>query len=124
MAKKKTPTKKTVKKKTVKKGAGISKTQAVRDQLEKTPDAPAKEVAEAASKRVGKKVDVTVVYNIRSNEGGGKKRGTRGKTAAAGGVDTALIKEAATLLQHAGGDPKAAREALGVAEEVSKIMRK
>ena len=53
-----------------------------------------------------------------------KKKASKSSTPAVkSGVDAKLIKEAAALLGHA-GDAKAAREALAVAEEVSKALGK
>ena len=117
------------KKRTAKKSAP-SKSQAIRKQLAKRPNATASEIAQAASKQVGTKVSPALVYNIKSTEGGTKRKRRRKKiakrttrAAAGGGVNAALIKEAAALLSHA-GDPKAARAALAVAEDVSKVLAK
>ena len=108
-------------------GGGPSKSQAIRDQLAKTPKATAAEVAAAAGKVVGEEVSIALVYNIKA--AAGKKKKSRGKpgpkkAAAGGGVNLTLVKEAASLLQQAGGDPKAAKDALDLAAEVSKIVKK
>ena len=110
-----------------------NKSEAIREQLAKMPNATAAEVAAAASKQVGAKVAPALVYNVKSSQGVAKKRGRKKVAAKAakprvaatsnGGINTALIKEAAVLLAHA-GDPKAARNALAVAEEVSKVFAK
>ena len=129
MAKKKA-TKKTAKKK----ATGVSKSQAIRDQIKKSPDASANDIAAAASKQIREEVSPALVYNIKSAGGGAKKKGRKKKVAkrtpapavgdSGGGVNAALIKEAATLLQQAGGDPKAAKAALDLATEVRRIVIK
>ena len=122
------------KKKATKKTVGVSKSQAIRDQLKKSPNASANDIAAAASKQIKEEVSPALVYNIKSTDGGAKKKGRKKKvvkktTAPAagdsgGGVNVALIKEAATLLQQAGGDPKAAKAALDLATEVRRIVTK
>lgn len=115
-------------------GGGITKSQAVRDQLGKTPNASAAEVAQAASEASGLKIEPVTVYNIRSTEGfasprKGRKRGRpakRASTAAAssnGGMDIGLVKQAAQLLSQA-GDAATARRALDAANELSKVFAK
>ena len=116
------------KKKAAKKSAP-SKSQAIRDQLKKSPNATAAKIAEAASKRIGEEVSPSLVYQVKSDGGKKKKRrkkkvATKAAAPANGGVNAALIKEAATLLQQAGGDTKAAREALDLATAVSRIVKK
>ena len=69
------------KKKTTKKKAP-SKSQAVRDQLAKTPNAPASDVAAAASKASGLSITPSTVYNVKSSKGGTKKKTSRKKPTA------------------------------------------
>ena len=118
------------KKKKVAKKSAPNKSQAIRDQLKKSPNATAAKIAEAASKRIGEEVSPALVYQVKSDGGKKKKRGkkkvaTKAAAPASGGsVNATLIKEAATLLQQAGGDTKAAREALDLATAVSRIVKK
>lgn len=114
-------------------GGGISKSQAVRDQLGRTPNASAAEIAEAASAASGLKIEPVTVYNIRSTEGfasprKGRKRGRPAKRASNaassnGGMDIGLVKQAAQLLSQA-GDAATARRALDAANELSKVFAK
>lgn len=67
------------KKKTTKKAP--SKSQAVRDQLKKTPNAPASEIAAAASKASGLTITTSTVYNVKSAEGGATKKTNKKKAA-------------------------------------------
>jgi len=117
------------KKKTAKKN-GLNKSQAIRDAMAKMPKASANEIAEAASKATGEEVTAALVYNVKANAGGGKKKKKKKgvKSAAApapssGGLNAALIKEAAAFLSHA-GDAKTAQQALSVATDVSKMFAK
>jgi hypothetical protein len=109
---------------------GTNKSQAIRDQMAKHPKASANEIAELASKQTGEEVTAALVYNVKANSGAKKKRKKKGAKAAtpaqapaSGGMNAALIKEAAALLSHA-GDARAARAALDVAAEVGKIFAK
>ena len=116
------------KKKTAKKG-GPNKSQAIRDAMAKMPSASANEIAEAATKATGQEVTAALVYNVKANTGAKKKKKKGVKSAAApaavsGGLNASLIKEAAALLQHAGGDSKTAQQALSLATEVSKMLSK
>ena len=112
-----------------KKKVAPNKSQAIRDQLKKSPNATAAKIAEAASKRIGEGVSLALVHKVKSDGGKKKRRKKKVATKAAapaggGGVNATLIKEAATLLQQAGGDTKAAREALDLATAVSRIVKK
>jgi hypothetical protein len=109
-----------------------NKSQAIRDQLAKSPKATANEIAAAAGKQVGEEVSAALVYQVKASMDSKKKSAKKAAkqtakpsapAASGGGVDAKLIKEAAELLSHA-GDPKAAREALAVAAEVSKVLRR
>jgi hypothetical protein len=107
-----------------------NKSQAIRDQLAKSPKATANEIAAAAGKQAGEEVSAALVYQVKASMDSKKKSAKKtakpsapAAPAASGGVDAKLIKEAAELLSHA-GDPKAAREALAVAAEVSKVFRR
>ena len=118
------------KKKVAAKGT-LTKSQAVRDQLKKTPNATAAEIAKSASKRTGETISESLVFAVRSAGVSKKKKRSKKKVAtkaaapaSVGGMNAALIKEAATLLQQAGGDTKAAREALDLATAVSRIVKK
>ena len=68
-------------KKTTAKQKAPSKSQAVRDQLKQTPNAPASEVADAASKASGLSITASTVYNVKSSQGGPKKKKSRKKPA-------------------------------------------
>ena len=68
------------KKKVVKK-TGKSKSQAIRDQLSKTPDASANEIAAAASKASGLDISPGLVYSVKRSQGGKKKRRKKKKVA-------------------------------------------
>ena len=119
------------KKKTAKKGSR-NKSQAIRDQIAKNPSASANEIAEAASKQTGEVVTAALVYNVKATSGGAKKKRRKKKgmksaaapATASGGLNASLIREAAALLQHAGGDAKTAQQALSLATEVSKMLSK
>jgi len=50
-----------------------TKSQAVRDQLKRTPNAPASEIAAAASKASGLSITPSTVYNVKSSKSGTKK---------------------------------------------------
>ena len=91
------------KKKTAKKTAP-SKSQAVRDQLKKTPDAPASEVAAAASKASGLSITPSTVYNVKSSQGGTKKKKSRKKptTKRTSGKQTAKDTSPVEDVMHAG----------------------
>ena len=117
------------KKKAAKKAAtgGMTKTQAVRDQVQANPNATGEQIAQAASKQVGESVSVALVYQVKTNDAAkkpAKKKAGRQSPAAGGkGASVELVKEAVQLLQRA-GDSKAAREALDAAEDISKMLKK
>lgn len=90
------------KKKTAKKKAP-SKTQAIRDQLAKTPDAPANDIAAAASKASGLDISPGLVYNVKSSNGATKKK-RRKKSASKGTRRKQTSKETTPIegVKHAG----------------------
>jgi len=107
---------------------GITKSQAIRDQVQANPNATGEQIAEAASKQVGEPVSIALVYQVKTKDAAKKPR--RKKTAArqapatsGKGASLQLVKEAVQLLQHA-GDSKAAREALNAAEDISRMLKK
>jgi hypothetical protein len=125
---------------------GPNKSQAIREQLTKMPEASVTEIAEAASKKVGEDVSAGLVYQVKAKSGAPKKKGSKKRAAkktvkraasrgaaskgaskaaskGAGAVNTNLIMEAATLLGHA-GNAKTAQEALELATSISKALKK
>ncbi len=95
--------KKAAVKKKVRKPEKVNKSQLIRDQLAKTPNASPKEIAAAVGHGVTGQVVSVTKSKMKKNTGPATKRGRRKKTASGGGnLDTAI-----SFVEAAGGLPAA-----------------
>ncbi len=61
-------------KKKAAKTTGTNKSQAIRVQLKKTPNASVNEIADAATKQIGETVSPALVYQVKAKNGGPSKK--------------------------------------------------